>query len=143
MIILGVDLGDRRVGFAVSDEEGRLAVVAGFSPVRNRAEALSAVLAKADAERADYIVLGLPLNMNGRPGRKAGEAREFRDLLLQAGRKAVLWDERLTTLEATRLLKDAGLKRRQRKNRVDAASAQRLLESYLERLKKGDLGLAK
>ncbi len=132
MIVLGVDLGDRRVGFAVSDEEGRLAVPAGFSPVRNLADALAAVLAKAEAEHAGLVVLGHPLNMDGRPGPKAKEAQGFRDLLAEAGRETVLWDERLTTSEATRLLKDAGFKRHQRKGLIDANSAQRLLESYLE-----------
>lgn len=139
MIVLGVDLGDRRVGFAVSDEEERLAVPSGFAPVRNLREALAAVLDKAAAERAELIVLGNPLNMDGRPGPKAREAAEFRDLLVDAGRQVALWDERLTTSEATRLLRDAGLNRRRRKTLIDANSAQRLLESYLECRRRGNL----
>lgn len=132
MIVLAVDLGDRRVGFAVSDEEERLAVPSGYAPVRSLEEALAAVLAKADLERAGLLVVGNPLNMDGRPGPKSREAARFRDLLEEAGREAVLWDERLTTTEATRLLKDAGLGRRRRKHLVDANAAQRLLESHLE-----------
>lgn len=133
MIVLGVDLGDRRVGFAISDEAERLAVPSGFVPVRNLNDALAAVLAKADAERAELIVLGNPLNMDGRPGPKSREAAAFRDMLVASGREVVLWDERLTTSEATRLLKDAGFDRRRRKTLIDANSAQRLLESCLER----------
>lgn len=140
MILLGVDLGDRRVGFAVTDEAERLAVPSGFAPIRNAKDALTAVLAKADAEGAGLIVVGHPRNMDGRPGPKAREAEAFRDLLAEAGREAVLWDERLTTAEATRLLKDAGLGRRQRKTLIDANSAQRLLESFMECRKRGGGG---
>lgn len=132
MIVLGVDLGDRRVGFAVSDEDERLAVPSDYAPVRSLEDALAAVLAKAEQERAELLVLGNPLNMDGRPGPKSKEAQKFRDMLAESGREVVLWDERLTTTEATRLLKDAGLNRRQRKTLIDANSAQRLLESYLE-----------
>lgn len=132
MILLGVDLGDRRVGFAVSDEDERLAVPSGFAPVRSLEEALAAVVAKAEAERAELLVLGNPLNMDGRPGPKSKEAQKFRDMLAEAGCAVVLWDERLTTTEATRLLKDAGLNRRKRKTLIDANSAQRLLESHME-----------
>ena len=131
MIVLGVDLGDRRVGFAVSDEEERPAVPSGFAAVRNLDQAAQEVSAKAETERAELVVLGNPLNMDGRPGPKAKEAAAFRDMLTEAGLEVVLWDERLTTTEATRLLKDAGLNRRQRKTLIDANSAQRLLESYL------------
>lgn len=131
MILLGVDLGDRRVGFALTDEEERLAVPSGFAQVRNLEEALAAVIAKADAEGAGVIVLGHPINMSGRPGPKSREAEAFRDMLIEAGRVVELWDERLTTSEATRLLKDAGLNRKQRKPLVDANAAQRLLESFV------------
>lgn len=131
MILLGVDLGDRRVGFAVTDEDERLAVPSGFAQVRNRDEALAAVRQKAEAERARLLVLGNPVNMDGRPGPKSREAAEFRDLLAAAGLEVVLWDERLTTSEAERLLKSAGLNRKQRKTLIDANSAQRLLESYM------------
>ena len=137
MIVLGVDLGDRRVGFAVSDEEERLAVPSGFAAVRSLEQARDAVLAKAGAERAELLVLGNPLNMDGRPGPKSKEAAAFRGMLVEAGLTVELWDERLTTSEATRLLKEAGVNRRRRKTLIDANSAQRLLESFLERRKRG------
>lgn len=131
MRLLGVDLGDRRVGFAVTDEEERLAVPSGFAPVRSLADALAAVLAKAEAEKSERLVLGNPINMDGRPGPKSREAAKFGDMLRVAGQNVVLWDERLTTSEATRLLREAGHNRKQRKTLIDANSAQRLLESYL------------
>lgn len=137
MILLGVDLGDRRVGFAVTDEEERLAVPSGFGQVRSLADALEAVTAKAEAERAELVVLGNPLNMDGRPGPKSKEAVAFAEMLREAGLEVALWDERLTTSEATRLLKDAGHNRKRRKTLIDANSAQRLLESYLECRRRG------
>ena len=132
MIVLGVDLGDRRIGFAVSDGEERLAVPSGFAAARGGGEALAAVLAKADREGAGLLVVGHPLNMDGRPGPKAREAEEFCRRLTDAGRESVLWDERLTTSEASRLLREAGMNRRRRQAHIDAQSAQRLLESFLE-----------
>lgn len=137
MIILGVDLGDRRVGFAVSDEEERLAVPAGFAPVRSLDEAAAAVIARAGDERAELLVVGNPLNMDGRPGPKSREAAAFAETLRESGLAVELWDERLTTSEATRLLRDAGHNRKRRKTLIDANAAQRLLESYLEYRKRG------
>ena len=132
-IHLGVDLGERRVGFAVSDADERLAVPSGYSPVKSLEGALRAVLDKAEAEGAGRVVVGHPLNLDGRPGPKAKEASRFLEMLAEEGLEAVLWDERLTTSEAERLLKDAGLGRRQRKQLIDANAAQRILSSYLER----------
>lgn len=132
MIHLGIDLGDRRVGFAVSDADERLALPSGCMRVKTLAEAVAAATAKADMEKAGLAVVGNPLNMDGRAGPKAREAAAFRGLLEAAGLPAVLWDERLTTSEADRLLKDAGLNRRQRKQLVDANAAQRILDSYLD-----------
>ncbi len=131
MIILGVDLGDRRVGFAVSDEEERLAVPSGFAKVYSLEQALTAVVEKFQTENAGLIVLGHPINMDGRPGPKAREAQQFRDMLEAENIPVTLWDERLTTSEADRLLKSAGLDRRKRKTLIDANAAQRLLESHL------------
>ncbi len=136
MKLLGVDLGDRRVGFAITDEEERLAVPSGFARVRNLDETVLAIQAKMAEECAGLMVLGHPLNMDGRAGPKAKEAQRLRDILVDEGADVVLWDERLTTSEATRLLKDAGLGRKQRKNLIDANSAQRLLESYLPHRKR-------
>lgn len=136
MKLLGVDLGDRRVGFAITDEEERLAVPSGFATVRNLDQAVAAILAKTDEEETDLIVLGHPLNMDGRAGPKAKEAQKVRDKLVELGLAVEMWDERLTTSEATRLLKDAGLGRKLRKNLIDANSAQRLLESYLPHRKR-------
>lgn len=132
MILLGVDLGDRRVGFAVTDADELLAVPSGFAPVRSLADAARAVAEKAASEKAELVVLGHPVNMNGRPGPKAKEAAAFAETLREQGLAVHLWDERLTTSEAARLLQDAGHNRKQRKTLIDANAAQRLLSSFLE-----------
>ncbi|MCD8140201.1 MAG: Holliday junction resolvase RuvX [Planctomycetaceae bacterium] len=132
MILLGVDLGDRRVGFAVTDEAELLAVPSGFAKVSNLAEAVDAVRGKAEAESAGLVVLGNPINMDGRPGPKAREAAAFADMLREEGLEVELWDERLTTSEATRLLRAAGHDRKRRTTLIDANAAQRLLESFVQ-----------
>ncbi|MCC8179568.1 MAG: Holliday junction resolvase RuvX [Planctomycetes bacterium] len=138
MILLAVDLGDRRVGFAVSDPDERLALPSGYAPVRSLPAAVEATIEKARQEGAELLVIGNPINMNGRPGPKSREAALFADMLAEAGFTVSLWDERLTTSEATRLLKSAGLNRKQRNKLIDANSAQRLLESFMENRRRGN-----
>lgn len=132
MIILAVDPGERRAGFAICDEEERVAVPAGAAQVQSDADMLAAVLAKADQTGAQRIVVGHPVNMNGKPGPKARAAEDFCSRLVELGRDAVLWDERLTTAEAGRALQAAGASRKQRMRVIDANAAQRLLSAYID-----------
>ena len=132
MIYLGVDLGARRVGLAVSDPEGRWALPDGHTKVRNADDAFEAVRAAAARHGAGEVVVGLPRKLNGREGPEARAARAFVERCKAAGLSAVLWDERLTSGEAHQLLREAGLDRRQRGPLVDAVAAQRLLSSYLD-----------
>lgn len=131
MKVLGVDLGDRRVGLAVSDEGRTFAFPLRTERVRALDDEVSVVLACAQEQGATLIVIGDPKNMNGRPGPKSAEAQEVAKRLTDAGYSVALWDERLTTAEAERHLKDANLNRKQRKRIVDTIAAQRILESYL------------
>lgn len=131
MILLGVDLGERRIGFAMGDSESGFAVTSGHARIRKPEETLAAILEKVKETAAEIIILGHPLNMDGRSGPKAKEAVAFAETLRETGKEVVLWDERLTTYEAARLLKDAGVNRKQRKNLVDAGAAQRILSSYM------------
>jgi putative Holliday junction resolvase len=146
VIVLGVDLGGRRVGFAVSDEDERLAVTSGAARVGSLDDALAAVLEKAAAERAELVVVGHPIAMNGRRGPKAREAALFAERLREGGVAAELWDERLTTSAAERRLRDAGLDRRRRKALIDENAAQGILSSFLEcrarRRERGGMGNA-
>ncbi len=131
MIILSVDLGERRVGFAVSDPGECIASPLKHVKVRSLEEAAAAVKGVVQETGAARVVLGHPRNLDGGFGPKAVEAETFAAALKDAGFDVVLWDERLTTAEAERSLKEAKLSRKQRRDLVDAVAAQRILQSYL------------
>ena len=129
--ILGIDFGDRRFGLALSDPSGMLAsahlVVEGEEGLRKE---LSRLFAEEEVER---IVLGLPVNMDGTLGPKAKQVLAFKERLEVEWKKPVdTWDERLTTVQAQRSLREGGLSRGQRSARVDKVAAQILLQSYLD-----------
>lgn len=132
--ILALDLGKKRIGLALSDPLG---LTAQGLPTLERVN-IRTDLAELDrlAEEHDVrlILLGLPLHMSGDEGRQAGQAREFAQRLTErTGRQVRLWDERLTTVAAQRVLKSSGISIAKRAQVVDRLSAQILLESYLER----------
>ncbi len=132
MRVLAIDLGERRVGFAVSDDEGIIASPLRIAQVRSLPDACEVVLAAVEETGAGKVVLGHPRNMDGRAGPKAKEAEEFAAMLREDGLIVELWDERLTTAEAERSMKDANLSRKQRKKSLDAVAAQRILQSWLQ-----------
>jgi putative Holliday junction resolvase len=135
MRVLGIDYGRRRIGLALSDEAGILA-----SPlptyVRGRSEDRDIGALKRLIERhgVSAIVVGLPLNMNGSRGEMAREAEAFADRIQQAtGLPVESFDERLTTREAERVLLEADLPRRRRKELRDSLSAVLILQGHLAR----------
>ena len=142
MRVIGIDLGQRWIGLAWSDEAGRIAVplevVAGTDGALGR---LAVLLAGGDVER---IVLGLPRNMDGSMGPKAQESLRFAELLRSRFPVPVdTWDERLTTVEAERYLWAAGVPPRRWKEKVNQVAAQILLQSYLDaRARKAEIGEA-
>jgi putative Holliday junction resolvase len=79
----------------------------------------------------ERVIVGLPRNMNGSEGPQAEKTREFARLLAERGIEVDLWDERLTTVEATRILQDRGVKRRDIARKVDELAATIILDSYL------------
>jgi len=133
--ILALDLGKRRIGLAVSDELG---ITAQGLPTLQRTNLRSdlAELARVAAEKGvGTILLGLPINMRGDEGRQASHARLFADQLAQrTGLPIEMWDERLTTVEATRVLRESGISREKRAAAVDRLAAVILLQSYLDTL---------
>jgi putative Holliday junction resolvase len=130
--ILGVDPGSRRIGLALSDEEGRIALPLD-TLVRSGEDAAGAVAERARHEGAREIVIGLPLEMDGTDGPAAKRARRFAAAVERAsGVHVVLWDERLTTVVAERALREAGVKGADRKRVVDQAAATVLLQGYLD-----------
>lgn len=131
--VLALDFGKRRIGLAVSDELGLTAQgLATLERTRLREDITR--LADLAAERdVSLILMGDPLHMSGRPGVQSEKAREFAERLRQrTGLPIRFWDERLTTVEAQRVLRESGISSRKRAKSVDRLSAVILLESYLD-----------
>ena len=132
MKILAVDYGDARTGLAACDPGEMLASPVGtvehWDPQKVAEEAAKA----AKEVRGERIVVGHPLNMDGTAGPRAQLCREFAALLREAsGLPVVLWDERQTTVTATRYLNATDTRGKKRKKVIDAVAATVILESYL------------
>lgn len=132
MRALGIDLGERTIGLALSDALGMTA-----QPLttlrRAGGETDLAALRKVCAEhQVSIIVVGLPLNMDGSEGLRARMSREFAERLRAAlGIPVELWDERLTTVGAQRALLEADLSRKKRREVIDSVAAALILEGWL------------
>jgi putative Holliday junction resolvase len=133
--ILALDLGKRRIGLAISDPLG---ITAQGLPnlVRTNKHTDFAALEQLIREReVGSILMGNPINMGGKEGRQSGWVREFADELAQRTKLPVkLWDERLTSVEAGRVLRASGISIAKRAAAVDRLSAVILLQSYLDSL---------
>jgi putative Holliday junction resolvase len=134
--VLALDYGTRRIGIAVSDEEAQFAFPAGYLACRGRERDLAA-LRQLIAERSiQRVVVGLPLHMDGRRGETAEAAQKFANTIAEmTGLPVEMLDERWTTREAERALRESPRGRRKRREAVDSAAATLLLRSYLERLR--------
>jgi len=131
---LGIDVGSVRIGVAASDPEGRLAVPVTVVRRDRRGGDLDAIAAVATEREAVEIIVGLPRSMSGREGPAAVAAREYAERL--AARvdpvPVRLVDERLSTVEATRGLRAAGVDSRAGRESVDAAAAVVILQHALD-----------
>ena len=134
--LIALDVGDARIGVAVSDALGLTAQ--GVEIIRRKSEKrLRQTLARLDALIEEYqvesIVLGFPKNMNNTVGDRAEKSLEFAEMLKKrTGLPIVMWDERLTTVEATRTLIESGVRREKRKEYVDKIAAVFILQGYLD-----------
>lgn len=130
--ILALDLGKRRIGLALSDELGITAQgleTLQRTRVRDDLRNLTQLIRE---KNVTLILMGNPVNMSGQEGRQSEWARDFAERLeAAAGVPVKLWDERLTTVEAMRVLHDSGIGQEKRARAVDRLSAVILLESYL------------
>ena len=134
MRVLAIDHGTKRVGLALSDETGTIAQPLEFLPAEPAARLFDRLKAIVAERKVEEIVVGLPRNMNGTYGPAADKAREFVGALRQVLTMPVhTWDERLTTVQAHRVLIETGMRRQKRKERVDQTAAAILLQSYLDR----------
>ena len=130
---MAVDLGEKRVGFALSDPTGFLASSLDTAHVSNPGEALAAVKRLCAVHAPERIVVGLPLNMDGSQGIAAQKATAFAARLREKLELPVeTWDERLSTRLVNRVLIEANVSRRRRREVVDRLAAQVILQSYLD-----------
>lgn len=138
MRILGLDYGSKTVGVAVSDPLGFTAQ--GVEIIRRKSKnKMRQTLARIEELIAQYqveeIVLGLPKNMNNTLGDRAEKSLELKETLeRRTGLPVVMWDERLTTVSANRVLMETGVRRENRKEHVDEIAAVFILQGYLDYL---------
>jgi putative holliday junction resolvase len=131
--VLALDLGKRRIGLALSDELGITAQGLETLERTNIREDLARLSHLATEKNVALILMGNPLHMSGREGRQVEYTRDFAARLGTAtGLPIEFWDERLTTVEAQRVLRQSGIGIQKRAQAVDRLAAVILLESYLD-----------
>ena len=140
--ILGLDFGSKTVGVAVSDPllitAQSLETITRESPnkLRRTFARIEEIVAEYDVEE---IVVGLPKHMNDDEGERALLTREFADKLSRrTGLKIIMWDERLTTVMAERVLQESGVRRENRKSVIDSVAATFILQDYLDSIRKSE-----
>lgn len=136
MRIIGLDVGEKRIGVAISDPLGIIAQ--GLTVIERKVpeEDICAIEDIINEFKADSIVVGMPINMDGTRGKSADKVTEFVNTLKTAVKIPVdTYDERLSTKESERFLISSDVSRKKRKNVIDKIAAQLILESYLERIK--------
>jgi putative holliday junction resolvase len=135
--ILALDLGDVRIGVAISDPERRLAVPLGTIHTGAPAD-LKAVAGLVEENDVTLVVLGHPLLLSGEAGVRARHAEAFAEALRGfLSVPVALHDERLSTVEADRALREAGAKGRHRRRAIDRSAATVILQSFLDALSHG------
>lgn len=135
MRILAVDYGERRTGLAVSDELGITAQGLDTVIAEREEDVLTRVADTARRLGAGRILVGLPLNMDGTESEKSGKVRTFGETLARETALPVeFWDERMTSLQAHRVLREMERKTRGNKPLVDRISAVLMLQEYMKTL---------
>lgn len=136
MRVMGLDYGSKTVGVAISDPLGITAQ--GIETIHRKAEnklrqTLARIEALAKEYEVDRLVLGFPKNMNNTIGDRAEKSLEFKEMLeRRTGLPVIMWDERLTTVEAERTLMESKVRRENRKKYVDKIAAVFILQGYLD-----------
>lgn len=131
--ILGLDYGEKRLGFAVSDEMEILATPLSVEHCKSEAEALAIVRRMCDQTKASQLVVGLPLNMDGSHGAQAQRVEKVAEKLRAILKiPIVLWDERLSSRAAERAMTQCGVKARDQRGKLDKLAAQLMLQCYLD-----------
>ena len=141
MRCLGLDLGSKTLGIAISDRTNFIASV--YKTIFFENEDYSSLIGPLreiiDKEDIGTLVLGLPKNMNNSLGTRAIVTLEFRDMLeKEFGLPVIMEDERLTSVISNNILISANMSRNKRKKKVDGMAAEIILQSYLDRVRKGN-----
>lgn len=134
MRYLGLDLGAKSLGIALSDQTGTIASFYKNIKFTDQNKMLEELKEIIDKEQPDKIILGYPKNMDNSEGERAKETKKFKETLAKIyHQEIILEDERLTTKVATQTLIEADLSRKKRKKIIDGVSAVLILQSYLDR----------
>jgi putative Holliday junction resolvase len=133
MRILGLDVGERRIGVAMAAEGVRVALPVTVVERSDLSADLDAIARLVQEQGAEAVIIGLPISLNGSLGPQAQAVKAFgQELAARLSLPIEYWDERLTTVEAQRRLASAGHRGRKAKARRDAAAAAIILQSYLD-----------
>ena len=136
MRVMGLDIGSKRVGVAISDPLGITANPKDTFEYKDEEELIAKVKEQLEQFEAASVVIGLPVNMNGTVGKAAEKILQLVETLKKEVKVPVyVFDERLSTVMAEGLLRDSNLSSRKRKKIIDAASAQIIIQDYLARTK--------
>ncbi len=131
--ILAIDFGERRIGLAVSDPLGITAQGLPTIDTRKSRDVFSEILSIIEDKQVTKIVVGMPVNMDGSMSVKGQEVNKFvRELTQRTGMDVETWDERLTTVQSLRSMREMGVKQK-KKGTADRISATLILQSYLDR----------
>jgi len=137
--IMGLDVGDRRVGVAVSDQMGIIAQGRPTLDGSNQQLLLAALGACIKSDGVEEIVVGLPLNMDGTEGPQAAKVLRLAELIKKEFNLPVkMWDERLSTSAVERMMIEADTSRYKRKIKIDKLAAQFILQGYLDSIQRKD-----
>lgn len=133
MRYLAIDHGQKRTGLAVSDASETLVSPHSVIETQSSTELLRRIMTVVDQEQIEAIIMGLPFNMDGSEGPRAGQVRQFAQLLTQKTNIPVLFhDERLSSFEAENLMIGMELTRKKKKKRLDAIAAAAILRAFLD-----------
>ena len=133
MRVLAIDHGTKRMGIAVSDPSGMIALPLEFIPAEPVNALLSRLKTLIHEKEVELILVGMPRSMDGSYGPAAEKVQEFLAVLQEAIAIPIkTWDERLTSTQANRMLLQTDMRRKERKQKVDQAAAAILLQSFLD-----------
>ncbi len=133
MRILAIDYGSQRIGLALSDPTGTLSRPLPFLPAKADGKLAKEIAALVAKEKVELILLGLPRNMSGELGEAAAKVKAFAAIFEKATPVKIKFvDERLSTVQASRQLHEAGKDSRKQRGQIDSEAASVLLQGYLD-----------